>query len=82
MKNTFNNLYKEYVESDILPLIQYNFIPLLLQKEENVGHNSVSAIKTTVGLTFDKNEFTQYGISKGKYVIKSATFENFFNAIS
>ena len=82
MKNTFNNLYKEYVESDFLPLIQYNFIPLLLQKEENVGHNSVSAIKTTVGLTFYKNEFTKYGITKWKYVKKYATFENYFNALS
>ena len=45
-------------------MIVYRAIPLALQKYENTGHNSVSAIKTTVGLTLDKNEWTQNGISK------------------
>ena len=60
------------VASEILPLITKSGIFLLWQYAAKVGHNSVSAIKTTLGLILFKNFSTQNVISNGKYVIKSA----------
>ena len=60
-----------YDLSDILPLIIYRGIPLSLQQNAKFGHNSVSAIKTTLGLILAKNFLQHSVISNGKYVIKS-----------